>query len=164
MNKKGFTLIELLVVLAIVAVASAGSILVFDRADAESSKKELKETYVRIQRAAKIYLDMNDSWRNQFNDKEYIYIKMSELQNENFIETNLIDPTEYKKIDSNNLIVIYVNRRTEGSKVYESVDSCIITNDASKKCISNSYGDACNCCTGFADVGNWGSENNKQCK
>jgi len=136
MNKKGFTLIELLIVLAIVSIASAGSILVFDRADSEGSRKELKDTYVRIQRAAKIYLDMNDSWRNQFNSKGYIYLKISELQNENFLEKDLINPVDLEEIDSQNLIYIYVKDNI--------VDSCIVT--SSSVCVSNANGDACDCC------------------
>ena len=136
MNKKGFTLIELLIVLAIVSIASAGSILAFDRADSEGSRKELKDTYVRIQRAAKIYLDMNDSWRNQFNSKGYIYLKISELQNENFLEKDLINPVDLEDINSQNLIYIYVKDNI--------VDSCIVTSDS--VCVSNAYGDACDCC------------------
>ncbi len=141
MNKKGFTLVELLIVLAIVSVASAGSILVFDRADSENNRKELKNTYVRIQRAAQIYLYMNDSWRNQFNSKGYMYLKIGELQNENFIETELIDPRDLEEIDSKNLIYVYI-------KDDKSVDSCILSPGEMKGCVANSDGDPCDCCLG----------------
>ena len=160
MNKKGFTLIELLIVLAIVAVASAGSILVFDRADAEGNKKKLKETYVRIQRAATIYVEMNDSWRNQFNERGYAYLKINELQNENFIEQNLVDDTSFENIDSNNLILIYINKKTIDSTEVEYVDSCIVANDNSSACIANSSGDSCNCCLGRLNI----SGNNPRCE
>ena len=165
MNKKGFTLIELLIVLAIVAVASAGSILVFDRADAENSKKKLKDTYIRIQRAATVYLEMNDSWRNQFNEKGYIYLKINELQNENFLEQDLIDDTTFSEINSNNLILVYMDNKTEtiGGKTvnFEYVGTCVVSNDAASKCIANSSGDSCNCYEGKLAVG---TGNNPRCE
>ena len=143
MNKKGFTLIELLIVLAIVSIASAGSILIFDRADTESDKKELKKTYVRIQRAAKIYLDMNDSWRKQFIEKKYIYLKINELQNENFLEHDLLNPEDLNAIDPSNLIYIYLVEDATNNEVIK-VDSCIV--DSGINCVANADGDKCACC------------------
>ena len=140
MNRKGFTLIELLIVLAIISIASAGSILVFDRTDVEGNKRELKKTYVRVQRAANIYLDMNDSWRNQFNEKKYIFLKINELQNENFVESDLINPVDLESINSSNSILIYVSDDNE-------VDSCIVSGSTSFNCVANSDGNPCDCCT-----------------
>ena len=158
MNKKGFTLIELLVVLAIISIASAGSILVFDRADNENNKKELRDMYTRIQRAALSYLDMNDSWRNQFNDKEYIFLKINELQNENYVDHELIDPTTFSQIDSNNLIYVYLDKRIE-----EKVDTCIVKLNGTKLvCVANADGDACNCCLGAED-GTFAANANPEC-
>lgn len=156
MNKRGFTLIELLVVLAIVSIASAGSILIFDRADAENNIKKTKETYVRIQRAAKIYLDMNDSWRNQFNEKNYMFLKINELQNENFIKKGLVDETDFSEINSSYLILVYYDEESE------IVDSCIVSSSTSPRCIANSEGEKCDCCLHY--LTNGGGENNPYCK
>ena len=160
MNEKGFTLIELLVVLAIISIASAGSILVFDRADNENNKKELKNMYARIQRAAVSYLDMSDSWRSQFNDKEYIFLKINELQNENFVEQELINSTDFEEIDNNSLIYVYIDKRNE-----EKVDTCIVKLDLDNTklvCIANADGDECNCCMGAED-GTFATNKNPQC-
>ena len=136
MNKSGFTLIELLVVLAIVSIASAGSILVFDRADAENTKKEIKTNYVKIQRAALTYLEMDDSWRSQFNTKGYMYISINELENDNFIDKDVITAS---KIQGENYVLAYIAN--------DSVDTCIVRkNQLGFECVANAYGYAYDCC------------------
>jgi prepilin-type N-terminal cleavage/methylation domain-containing protein len=136
MNKSGFTLIELLVVLAIVAIASAGSILVFDRADAENTKKDIKKNYVKIQRAALTYVEMDDSWRSQFNSKGYMYININELENDNFIDKDVIAGS---KIQGENYVLSYIYG--------DAVDTCIVRkNELGFECVSNADGMSYDCC------------------
>ena len=140
MSKKGFTLIELLVVISVVAIASVGTIIVFDKSNIDSNKNELTEKYLRIQRSGLIYLDTNDSWRKQFNDRGYVKMKLFELQNENYIESNLYDDVTLDDIDKNNMIVIYKYTVND----VEAVDTCLLTSNSS--CLSSSSGASCNCC------------------
>jgi prepilin-type N-terminal cleavage/methylation domain-containing protein len=136
MNRNGFTLIELLVVLAIVSIASAGSILVFDRADAENNKKDIKTNYVKIQRAAMTYLEMDDSWRSQFNTKGYMYININELQNDNYIDEDVIIAS---KLKGENYVFAYIDG--------DAVDTCIVNStELGFQCVSNAYGYAYDCC------------------
>lgn len=136
MNRNGFTLIELLVVLAIVSIASAGSILVFDRADAENNKKDIKTNYVKIQRAAMTYLEMDDSWRSQFNTKGYMYININELQNDNYIDEDVIIAS---KLKGENYVFAYIDG--------DAVDTCIVNStELGFQCISNANGFAFDCC------------------
>ena len=65
MNKKGFTLIELMVVIAILAVVSASTIVIFDNTDKNTADSELRATYTGIQRDAILFMDLTDSWREQ---------------------------------------------------------------------------------------------------
>ena len=144
MSKKGFTLIELLVVISIVAIASVGSIMVFDKSNTDSNRKELVNKFARIQRAGLIYLDLNDSWRKQFNNKGYVQMKLFELQNENFIETDLYNDVTFDDIDNNSMIIIYSTNIPTASGNREIVDTCLV--DENFYCLANSNGGDCNCC------------------
>ncbi len=176
MNKNGFTLIELLVVLSIVAIATIGSILAFEQTNADSSKQELKDTYLKVQRAAQVYLDINDSWRNQFNEKGVVFLRISELKSGNYVDSDLYDPTTFEGIPNNYVVITYIDSQNENhisqytasntdstiqtsTRSYDIVDTCIVEMDGSdQKCISNSNGDPCECCKGYYSHFGSGSE------
>ena len=111
MNKKGFTLIELMVVIVILAVVSTSTIVIFDQTDKTTADNELRETYKSLQRNAILFMDLTDSWRNQLNSNDYIFIKLNELENQNFVDAGIADPTTYDEIPRDYVIKIYIDER-----------------------------------------------------
>ena len=83
--KKGFTLIELLIVIVIIAVVTVGATISFSNVNRDTAKENLKDNYVAIQRAASMYIDLNDSWLTQFANRREIFVRLSELKNTNYI-------------------------------------------------------------------------------
>ncbi len=148
MNKKGFTLIELMVVIAILAVVSASTIVIFDNTDKNTADSELRATYTGIQRDAILFMDLTDSWREQLNSNGYIYVKLNELENQNFVEAGITDPTNYDEIPRDYVIKIYIDEKVMDGVNKSRLDSCVLdlSNEYSPKCIANSEGYHCNCC------------------
>ena len=107
MNKKGFTLIELMIVIVILAIVSASTIIIFDDTDKNTADAELRATYVSLQRDATLFIDLTDSWRTQLNSNGYIFVKLNELENQNFVEAGISDPTTYDEIPREYVIKIY---------------------------------------------------------
>ena len=142
MGKSGFTLIELLVVISIVAVASAGSIIVFDKTSTDTNMNELTNKYLKIQRTGLIYIDVNDPWRKQFNNKGFVQLKLFELQNENYVDSKIYNDLTYEEIDKNSMVIIYSAIVPGINK--EIVDTCLVSENFS--CLANSSGGSCNCC------------------
>ena len=81
--KNGFTLVELLVVIVITVTVSAGSAMLFGKSNADTNEEDLRGKYREIQRAAIIYTDLNDSWRNALNESGEVSVKLGELQSTN---------------------------------------------------------------------------------
>ncbi len=159
--KKGFTLMELLVVIVIISVVTVSATISFMNIDNDTTNKDLKSKYVEIQRAASMYIDLNDSWLTQFAEKREMFIKLSELKNTNYVSADIVNPVTNEEIPGNYSIKIYINSK---DAVSEYVDTCIvdITSSGGKevvKCIANSSGDSCGCCDYPID-----STNNKACK
>lgn len=146
MNKKGFTLLELMTVLVIISVVSVSSIIVFDTANDESAIVSRRDQYKAIQRDAILFLDMNDTWLSQFVNKGYMFIKLNELQNKNYVNPNLVDPVTYEDIPSHYLVRVYIDD--------DKINSCIVetTENDGIRCISNSDGNRCECCPGLYDT------------
>lgn len=151
-NKKdGFTLIELLIVVTLVAVISAGSAIVFEQSTASTYESDLENTYKQIQRAATLYMDLNDSWIATFQEDKEATIRVSELKNTNYISSKLKNPVTKEDIPNNYLIKIYLE--SQDSKEY--LNTCIIEYSGSTlKCISNNEGKACQCCNFPVDAVN----------
>ena len=140
-NKKGFTLIELLIVVVIIGVISAAAIISFSQIDSDTTRKELEDKYKTIQRSASVYLDLNDTWLEQFADRKVIYIKLEELKNSNYINQDLINPVTGEEFDSSYSVKLFVDNE-DG---HEFVNSCIveiINNEGveSFNCIANKDG------------------------
>ena len=138
MNKKGFTLMELLIVIVIVAVVSVGATVSFSNIDDETAEKELANIYKDIQRAASLYLDLHDSALDQFISDGRVTVKISSLQDENYVEKELVDPITGEDIDTSASVVLYVKKEGTESKY---VGSCIVKFTASgATCIADSEG------------------------
>ena len=144
--KKGFTLMELLLVLAILSVVGVASILLFSEENDEIEMEELRNKYKEIQKAAILYVDLNNSWLSSFTTNGEIYVRLGELQNENYVSKKIINPVNNTEFSSNYMVKIYKTSLIENDK-NAYVNSCIVEMNAGQtKCISNSDGYACGCC------------------
>lgn len=152
MNKKGFTLMELLAVILILAVVSVSSTIAFGNIDDTTAKTELKNKYIEIQRAASLYVDLNDDqpYIHEFSNKGITRITVNELKNNNYI-SDLSDPLSGGDIPLSYTVVIYLTDD-------KHIDTCIIESEyetdatgnaiETKHCVANSKGEFENvvCC------------------
>ena len=142
--KKGFTLLELLVVIMIVALVSISATISFSTIDDETSKKELTNKYIEIQRSAHLYLDLHNSDLNWFIEKKSIDIKLSELKNENYITSDLSNPVTKEDISESYYVRLCMNVDSNGNQfVDSSIIEKVLKQDGSgfdMNCISNQYG------------------------
>lgn len=157
MNKKGFTLIELLFVIVIMSIAGTSSIIIFDKIDSDTALTDRKNMYINIQEAAKLYVDLDDIKLNQFaangidNEKPYIYVKVGDLINENYISSKSKDPVTGDAIPHQYMVKLYVSIDPGGN---EYMDSCIIdtqkynpeNNKDGIACVSDSEGNESKYC------------------
>ena len=143
MNKNGFSLIELLFVIVIVATISVSSVVLFNKTTEKSMDEEKKGIYLDIERAALLYVDLNETWLNEFNENNLVYLTVGELTTKNYISKNVITRIKNANIPSYYLVKIYI---TDNGNGY--VDSCIvdIEENGNEKCIANSDGISSNCC------------------
>ena len=133
--KNGFTLVELLVVIVITVTVSAGSEMLFGKSNADTDEEDLRGKYREIQRAAIIYTDLNDSWRNALNENGEVSVKLGELQSTNFVSKNF----------SNTVTKEVFPRNSSGDNQY--LDSCVVRYSGGQEiCIANSRGYNCGCC------------------
>lgn len=143
--KNGFTLIELLAVLAIMAIAGAASVVLFSSNNDTADLDELKNKYIQIQDAAITYVDLNNAWLESFTSSNGIYVRITELQNANYISKKLTNPLTGKAFPSSYTVYIYKTSE-DGSEEKEFVDTCIISNQGNNTdCIANSKGESCEC-------------------
>lgn len=154
MNKKGFTLMELLAVILILAVVSVSSTIAFGNIDDTTAKQELRNKYIEIQRAASLYVDLNDDqpYIHEFANKGRTRITVNELKNNNYI-SDLSDPLGGGDIPLSYTVVIYLTDD-------KHIDTCIIESEyetdavgnsiETKTCIADSKGEFENpvCCGG----------------
>lgn len=140
--KKGFTLMELLVVIVIVAVISVSSVLAFGNIDDSTAVKDRINIYKDIQRSAILYVDLNNSWLNQFREKGYMYIGINELINTNHVDSELEDPVTGDKIPRRYLIKIYTAKDKMDN---DYIDTCILDKASLSSVYCNK--DVRKCCT-----------------
>ncbi len=143
MNKNGFTLMELLVVISILVITSVSATLVFDTATSSTEKEDTRRLYVNIQKTGEVYLDLNDSWMNSFNEKGEVYLKVSELENANYYNSTYEGIKTNKKISGNYFVKVFTNKKSNLSYV----DTCLISYDKSNQphCIADRNGNSDNC-------------------
>lgn len=146
MNKKGFTLIELLVILAVMAIAGVASLVLFSTSNENADKEELKNKYMEIQKAAVVYVDLNNSWLSSFTSGNEIYVKLGELQNTNYLSRNINNPVTGEKFPGSYLIKIF-KTTFDGNESTSFIDTCIISREGENtRCIADSDGNSCECC------------------
>ncbi len=157
MKKNGFTLIELLVVVTLVAVISVGSAIVFEQSTESTYAADLENTYKQIQRAATLYVDLNDAWIATFQEDHEATVRISELKNTNYISKNIKNPLTNEFIPNDYLIRVYIQNENQNKQEY--INTCIIRYSGSNlKCVANNEGKACQCCDYPVD-----STNNPAC-
>lgn len=141
--KNGFTLMELLVVIVLTAIISAGSAMIFSKSNSDTNEEDLRGKYREMQRAANIYVDLNDSWRNSLNEDRKISIKLGELQASNYVDKNFKNSVTNQAFPSSYIIKLYI--ASAGDNEY--LDSCVVRySNGQEVCIANSKGYACECC------------------
>lgn len=124
--KNGFTLMELLVVIVIVSVISVSSVLAFGNIDDSTAIKDRINMYKDIQRSAVLYIDLNNSWLNQFRERGYMYVDINELMNSNYVEIEKEDPVTGEPLPSSYLVKIYTAYDGEGTNGNQYIDTCIL--------------------------------------
>ena len=141
--KNGFTLMELLVVIVITAVIATGSAMIFNKSNSDTNEEDLRGKYREIQRAANIYIDLNDSWRTTLNENRKVSIKLGELQSSNYVAKNFKNTVTNQVFPSNYIVKLYI--ASSGDNEY--LDSCVVRYSNGKEiCVANSKGYACECC------------------
>ncbi len=143
MNNNGFTLMELLVVISILVITSTSATIVFDTATSSTEKEDTRRLYVNIQKTAEVYLDLNDSWMNSFNEKGEVYLKVSELENANYYNSTYEGVKTNKKISGNYFVKVFTNK----SSNLPYVDTCLIYYDSADQlhCVADRNGNSDNC-------------------
>lgn len=143
MKNDGFTLIELLVVLVLTAVISTGSAMIFSKSNSDTNEEDLRGKYREIQRAANIYIDLNDSWRMTLNENRSVSIKLGELKSSNYVAKNFKNSVTKEEFPNNYIVKLYI--ASNGDNEY--LDSCIVRySNGQEVCVANSKGNACECC------------------
>lgn len=143
--KKGFTLMELLLVIVIVAMIGLSTTIVFSEVQENNAENNLKEQYLDIQRAAKAYIDLNDSRSASFSELGAAYVTVGELQSKGYLKSELINDVTKKQIDANYIVKIIINEPDS----LRYIDTCILEYiDNKEKCVANDEGDFENaeCC------------------
>lgn len=137
---KGFTLIELLVVIIIVATIGASTSVLFSKVQEDNNNEKLQIIYKDIQRAAKLYIDLNEDWKVDFTKNEETYVTVSELSSKGFIKSNIKNPITKETIPGSYIIKIYIKDKTSD----RYVDTCLLT--SKKECVATSSGESTGCC------------------
>lgn len=123
--KNGFTLIELLCVVAIVAVASVASAIVFSQVNKSTNAQSLEDLYKQIQTSAIMYMDLNDSWLDTFNEKQVLYVKLGELMSRNYVPIKSRNPITKELLSDTLVVKIFLKGKSDTMNT-GYVTSCII--------------------------------------
>lgn len=144
MNKKGFTLMEVLLVVTIAAVVGIGSVVMYETTTNVTKEEELKNTYVDIEQAATLYMDVDSSALISFRENNYLSVPILTLKSNNYIDSDLKNPVDNSDIPDDYLVYIYVEKKQNKSYL----NTCIVkrVGSGTPKCIANSEGEACGCC------------------
>lgn len=153
--KNGFTLMEVLLVITIASIVGVSSVVMYETTTNVTKEEKLKSTYVDIQKAASLYMDIDSNALESFRENKYLNVPLSTLESNNYVEDEFKNPVDNSDIPSDYVVRMYI--ASYNSKNY--LDSCIIKRNGAKPiCISNSKGDPCGCCDFEIN------SNNKSCK
>ena len=160
MNKKGFTLMELLAVIIILAIVSVSATISFGNIDTTTSTKELQNRYIEIQRAASLYVDLNDNetYLDELTDRTreclnndpsscITRVSVGTLKANNYIN-DLSNPVTGDDIPLSSIVVLYVSEPKSVNDVTH-VNTCILSSKNSddgtyseiNECVANSKGE-----------------------
>lgn len=145
MNKKGFTLMEVLLVVTIAAVVGIGSVVMYETTTNVTKEEDLKNTYVDIEQAATLYMDVDSSALISFRENNYLSVPILTLKSNNYIDSDLKNPVDNSDISDDYLVYIYVEKKQNKSYL----NTCIVERagtSGTPKCIANNEGEACGCC------------------
>ena len=141
--KNGFTLMEVLLVITIASIVGVSSVVMYETTTNVTKEEKLKSTYVDIQKAASLYMDIDSNALESFRENKYLNVPLSTLESNNYVEDELKNPVDNSDIPSDYVVRMYI--ASHNSKNY--LDSCIIKRNGAKPiCISNSKGEPCGCC------------------
>lgn len=153
--KNGFTLMEVLLVITIASIVGVSSVVMYETTTNVTKEEKLKSTYVDIQKATSLYMDIDSNALESFRENKYLNVPLSTLESNNYVEDELKNPVDNSDIPSDYVVRMYI--ASYNSKNY--LDSCIIKRNGAKPiCISNSKGEPCGCCDFEIN------SNNKSCK
>ncbi len=143
--KNGFTLMEVLIVVLISSIIGVSSVVMYETTTNITKEQELKNTYVDIQEAAMLYMDIDSNALSSFRENQYLNVPISLLQSDNYLDSELKNPVDNSVISSDYIVRIYIKKDSISNKSY--LNSCIIERTTSTpKCIANSDGESENCC------------------
>jgi len=134
MNNKGFSLIELLLVIAILVTVTVSSTIIFNETTNTFKNQKISNAYLDIQRAAKIYIDLNESFNNELNTERVAHVQIGELVNKNYLNNSFDDPYSELGINYSDYVKIYITNLANGGYI----DSCVVNADG--KCKADSDG------------------------
>lgn len=147
--KKGFTLIELMFVIVLLGVATASSIIVFDNIDKDTEAQDKANAYKQAQRAAYIYLELDDTAFSSFStsSKNEIFISYDLIKNSNYVTADLYDYNG-GELAGNYVVKIYIAKDKNGK---DYLNSCLysVKSDNSLGCVADNegnYGSGVVCC------------------
>ena len=143
--KNGFTLMEVLIVVLISAIIGVSSVVMYETTTNVTKEQELKNTYIDIQEAAMLYMDVESSALSSFRENQYLNVPISILQSDNYLDSELKNPVDNSEISSDYIVRIYIKKDTSSGKSF--LNSCIVKRTSSTpECIANSDGENKNCC------------------
>lgn len=133
--KKGFTLIEVLFVVVIMSVVAISTSILFTEVIKDNSTDRLSQVYFDVQRAAKLYVDINDSYRTALSEKKYVNISLNELSAKGYMESDVLNPVTKTIFPKNTLVRVYV--RNDGDSTGDYISSCIdVTDEETSFCVT----------------------------
>ncbi len=117
-NKKGFTLVEMLAVVTILALATSSSIINIQKISKESKEKRYNDVINEIVMATDVYINNNDALRKSIlNNNTKVCTRIYTLQNEGYINSDIINPLTNKLLQANMCVYSMVDE--EGNIIHE---------------------------------------------
>ena len=96
--KNGFTLMEVLLVITIASIVGVSSVVMYETTTNVTKEEKLKNTYVDIQKAASLYMDIDSNALESFRENKYLNVPLSTLESNNYVEDELKNPVDNSDI------------------------------------------------------------------
>ena len=142
MKKNGFTLLELMIVIVVVAILGVSAAISFTSIEGDTTKKELQNKYIDIQRAAALYVDLHSSELEWLIENGEVFVKIADLKAENYLSSDLNNPVTNSDINTNYYVKVYLTKDANTCSDY--VNTCIVNKDYNEGyegyCVADSNG------------------------